>query len=88
MIGLMGKERMSEFFKELDILLEWYENNPIDTFAGKFDALVDKYKKEGDVLDIANIVAHNYNCHHYGRLEALITNMEQYKKLTNKREFY
>ncbi|MCP3899175.1 MAG: hypothetical protein GY707_05625 [Desulfobacteraceae bacterium] len=79
---------MSEFLEELGVLLEWYESNPIDTFTEKFDTLVDKYRKDDDVLDIANIVAHNYNCHHYGREDALIENMEQYKKLTEKREYY
>lgn len=70
---------MNEFLEELGYMLDYYEDNSIQMFESDFHDLVHRYRMVDDVLDIANIVAHNYNCHHHGRKDALIYNLEQYK---------
>jgi len=66
---------MDKFIEELEILLTWAEGlNDLDLFEKEFNDLVDEYKENQEVLDLAKVVAHNYNCHTYNRKDALIHN--------------
>lgn len=72
---------MEMFLSDLDLLLEWAQStNDIDTFEKEFTELVHKYRKEEGIVDIANIVAHNYDCHKYNRMDAVMHTMDQWEK--------
>jgi len=72
---------VDKFIDELSLLLEWTQaNSDIDNFEKEFSELVEKYRREEDVLDIANIVAHNYNCHIYNNKKAIIHTIDQWKE--------
>lgn len=72
------------FLSDLDLLLDWTQSSyDIDSFEKDFTDLVHKHRKEEGVIEIANIVAHNYDCHKHNRQNAVIHNMKQwaaYKK--------
>lgn len=72
---------MDDFLKGLDILLEHAQaTGELDEFSDKFNELVDEFKNDDDVLDVANIVAHNYNCHVYNRPKAIINTLVEWKE--------
>lgn len=74
---------MEEFLDELEILLDWYQSNSdIDCFEQEFKNLVHEYRTNDEVLKIADIVAHNYNCHKYNRSDAIINSIDQWEKYT------
>ena len=72
---------MDIFLSELELLLEWAQSNEdITEFEEAFKKLVYEHRNEEGVMDISNIVAHNYRCHKYNRLEALMHNTNQWKR--------
>ena len=71
---------MDEFLHELELLLEWAQGlHDLDEFEEEFNALAYKYRMNNDVTDIANIVAHNYNCYYHNRPDAIINNISQWE---------
>ena len=72
---------MNEFIHELELLLEWAQGlHDLDEFEKEFNDLTHKYRMNSEVLEIANIVAHNYNCYLHNRKDAIIHNIKQWKE--------
>lgn len=71
---------MDDFLKELGTLLDWAQSTgELDEFSDKFNDLVQQYKTEEGVIDIANITAHNYNCHMHNRPKAIINTIAEWE---------
>lgn len=74
---------MELFLNELDLLLEWAQStHDTDLFEKEFTDLVYEYRTVDGIVDIANVIAHNYDCHKYNRKDAIIHNMAQWESYT------
>lgn len=79
---------MEEFLKELDIVLEKYQDETVDItgFEKDFNELVHKHRETEGVTDIAEVIGHNYVCHKYNKPKALISNMKQWERYNKEEE--